>query len=299
MFRTLLLIWPAMLLALLIGCSDSGTNSTVGDLIPDDTLGLNDSDTAVTGGDGRSQCDTHIIRYGHAASVDQNRLSVKFTGPIDDGRCPIGLHCFWEGQAIIQLALTTADGQSGTISLIRRPGHDASDPGSPYAVEAFGYRFGLLALDPYPVWEQYTPPWKYRATVKIERLDYTGDSPVVISDAVPWEICRTAYELVDASADGDRLTLSVRYGGGCGEHFFQMFMSPSVFMESEPVQANLYLQHVTVDFCLAYLSGSVSFDLTPVAQLYRAMYGRDGQILLNVVPCSSSDDTLQVLFDTQ
>ena len=54
-------------------------------------------------------------------------------------------------------------------------------------------------------------------------------------------------------------------------------------MASDPVQANIYLQHyANGDACEAYLADSLKFDLTPIKQLYRDHYLPGGEIILNV-----------------
>ena len=60
-------------------------------------------------------------------------------------------------------------------------------------------------------------------------------------------------------------------------------MSPAAFLESNPVQANLFLRHDDKnDACDAYITTEVSFDLTPLAELYQQFYGRKDEIILNV-----------------
>jgi hypothetical protein len=60
-------------------------------------------------------------------------------------------------------------------------------------------------------------------------------------------------------------------------------MSPSVFMESEPVQAGLFLRHESNDdMCEAYITETKKFDLTPIKELYQQMYGPHGSIQLDL-----------------
>jgi hypothetical protein len=60
-------------------------------------------------------------------------------------------------------------------------------------------------------------------------------------------------------------------------------MSPACFLESHPVQANLYLRHfANGDDCEAYITETVSFDLTPVGELYISQYGQPDDIIINV-----------------
>ena len=87
----------------------------------------------------------------------------------------------------------------------------------------------------------------------------------------------------EAWVEGDLLHLRVSYGGGCGEHDFALRFSRP-FLESDPVQAPLYLAHdAKGDPCRAIVGRELVFDLTPLKQSYREAYGRsDGTIDLRV-----------------
>jgi len=64
---------------------------------------------------------------------------------------------------------------------------------------------------------------------------------------------------------------------------FSLCMSPAAFLESYPVQANLYLRHNSNgDACEALVNESVSFNLRPIAELYKTAYGKYDEIILNV-----------------
>jgi hypothetical protein len=56
------------------------------------------------------------------------------------------------------------------------------------------------------------------------------------------------------------------------------------FMESYPVQANLYLQHFDHgDPCDAIVYREATFDLTPIAASYIEGYGTADPIVLNIL----------------
>ena len=60
-------------------------------------------------------------------------------------------------------------------------------------------------------------------------------------------------------------------------------MSPSVFGESFPAQANLWLKHNgNGDICRGLVSDKLEFDITSVIEQYRAQHGKDDEIILNV-----------------
>ncbi len=110
-----------------------------------------------------------------------------------------------------------------------------------------------------------------------------GDTAVVITNRSPDDLRHDAFTIEQAELHGARLHLIVISGGGCREHDYELFMTPAVFMESYPVQANLYLWHDAHDDpCDAIVRDSLVFDLAPIGRLYAQMYGPDGQVYLNL-----------------
>ncbi len=59
------------------------------------------------------------------------------------------------------------------------------------------------------------------------------------------------------------LTLSVEYGGGCGDVEFKLIDSDLV-MESTPPQRNIRLSLNDRDYCKAMITKKLFFDLTPI-----------------------------------
>lgn len=115
--------------------------------------------------------------------------------------------------------------------------------------------------------------------------------PVRLTDLEPSKIEKSPFRLNSVSLRGKTLTLNISHSGGCAEHTYELFMSPAVFMESFPVQANLYLRHDDHgDLCEAYLSKDISFDITPIIDSYRESYGgRLDPIILHVKDFSGND----------
>lgn len=82
------------------------------------------------------------------------------------------------------------------------------------------------------------------------------------------------------SIDGDTLSVTVSYGGGCRQHDFTL-VPGSAFMESDPVQLNLTVAHdAHEDPCRAYPTEDYIFDLTPVKTLYQEAYRRDEGVMV-------------------
>lgn len=81
----------------------------------------------------------------------------------------------------------------------------------------------------------------------------------------------------------DTLEVDVGYGGGCEEHVITACWD-GTFMESDPVQARIILEHdANGDMCEAYISETLTFDLTPMREAYESGYNAtEGTIILGV-----------------
>ena len=100
------------------------------------------------------------------------------------------------------------------------------------------------------------------------------------------ELCGSDRFVVETTGDqapfidGDTLTVTVSYGGGCREHDFTL-VPADVFMESYPVKFNVTLVHdAHGDPCRAYPTETYVFDLTPIKMLYQEAYRRKEGIMI-------------------
>eukprot|EP00634_Sargassococcus_sp_CCMP2135_P016200 CAMPEP_0198656514 /NCGR_PEP_ID=MMETSP1467-20131203/9944_1 /TAXON_ID=1462469 /ORGANISM="unid. sp., Strain CCMP2135" /LENGTH=150 /DNA_ID=CAMNT_0044392557 /DNA_START=163 /DNA_END=615 /DNA_ORIENTATION=- len=98
------------------------------------------------------------------------------------------------------------------------------------------------------------------------------------------------YELGSATITGDTLDVEVSFSGGCEPHFFRLCYGPA-FMESNPVQARVRLEHDSQnDACEAYLTETRSFDLSHLRRAYQAAYREaSGTVILRLGPGLPSD----------
>jgi hypothetical protein len=120
-------------------------------------------------------------------------------------------------------------------------------------------------------------------TQALQKLSDNGEPAVIIIDAPPDSLQLDSFTLHEIAINGARLSLDVSHGGGCKQHFYTLFMSPSAFLKSFPAQADLYLQHNgNGDLCEALLRPKLSFDLRPVAELYQKLYQQRNPIQINV-----------------
>lgn len=79
-------------------------------------------------------------------------------------------------------------------------------------------------------------------------------------------------EILFAEIEGDVLKLEVQYAGGCSEHEFALYLG-SEFLESNPVQSETLLSHITEDTCEQLIVDNLRFDLLPIREFYRRSYG--------------------------
>jgi hypothetical protein len=242
------------------------------------------------------------LEYGQTAVLPSGRLSITFAAVIGDSRCPSDVVCVWEGEATIGFQVIAAPADTHIVTLTLRPGCAYRCDPDNAVLDTLGYRFQLLAVDPYPVSTVHTPVEDYRVTLGVfpyQPLDSLADE-VVISDLPLSAIQDARFVLDSVRIEGDVITLTIEYSGGCNEHEFELHMSPAAFMESLPVQANLYFRHVDFDDpCDAWFRRSFSFDLRPIAHLYEISYGGIDCIALNVHHYMTGSDpveTVRVLY---
>ena len=117
-----------------------------------------------------------------------------------------------------------------------------------------------------------------------------GSCAVIIVDIPPELIQLDPFDLEGIEIVDDTITLNITYSGGCKKHYFSLYMSPATFFESYPVQANLYLRHNSNgDACEALVNEDVSFNLRPIAKLYKSFYGQYDEIIINVFEYKSNN----------
>ena len=105
---------------------------------------------------------------------------------------------------------------------------------------------------------------------------------ILFSDWSVVSFSKDPVTIQEANVDGDRLKLKITYSGGDKKHDFNLFGSES-FLESLPVQAELFLSHdANGDMAEALITEELTFNLSPLKELYRKMYHHNGSILLRI-----------------
>lgn len=97
--------------------------------------------------------DTAEVKVGQTVKLINKELVFRFDSLIQEGRCPIGIWCFWQGHASIQV---TFPSRVDTLDTYFKP-----------MIEYENYKIFLVDLLPYPVWEQPIDKNSYRAKIKV------------------------------------------------------------------------------------------------------------------------------------
>lgn len=98
-----------------------------------------------------------VLAPGESATVDQ--ISVRFLRVVSDSRCPADVVCVWAGDAHVQIAVSSSDGEKDydLHTADRKPTtHD-------------GYTIQLVKVEPYPYTSKTIEPDEYRVTLKVTK----------------------------------------------------------------------------------------------------------------------------------
>jgi hypothetical protein len=72
------------------------------------------------------------------------------------------------------------------------------------------------------------------------------------------------FDVINASINGDILTMIVSYSGGCKEHVFNAHAT-KIYMKSMPPQIGLMIEHINnEDNCRSIVTDTLLFNLTPI-----------------------------------
>lgn len=114
-----------------------------------------------------------------------------------------------------------------------------------------------------------------RSCDELENIETTGEPPVEMVTDLP--STDALADIVEASIDGDLLTVILGYSG-CSEQHFRLLMDPA-FMESDPVQVRYSFQPVEEEYCDAYFETQFVYDLKPLKHVFQQAYQTDDGIV--------------------
>jgi hypothetical protein len=229
--------------------------------------------------------DTVWLQVGDKITVMPDNIEIGFDSVMEDSRCPTEFICMYASKAVLRLWLKKPGANKKFIyPEFWTPGFEEPIWG-PVPVDTLNCRFALLELHPYPVNLDPIPQADYIA--KLEVIQFMNEisltESVIITDLPSDSIELDRFDLRGIYVDGDSIRINIDYAGGCEVHEFQLYMSPPVFAESNPVQADLYLRHdANGDMCEALIRRNLYFNLRPIANLYQDMYGYLDTIMVKV-----------------
>jgi len=115
-------------------------------------------------------------------------------------------------------------------------------------------------------------------------LTVTQESAVLVNDVndPAWPADLITLDSAVVTGDG-RLRLFTRYGGGCRDHAAALVVG-TAFAESFPPMLRARIAHnAKNDMCDALIAWTLEFELKPVRDHYRALYGSgSGALVLNI-----------------
>ena len=112
-----------------------------------------------------------VVQEGQRIALPAFEATLTFVEKTEDSRCAANVVCIWEGRVKILLDVARSGQGSVSFELVGFVDVDGNDPSSEPGVthEAFGLRFTLERVDPYPIdgVEQTDP---VTATIRVEAL---------------------------------------------------------------------------------------------------------------------------------
>jgi hypothetical protein len=90
----------------------------------------------------------------------EGRPRVTFVRVVQDSRCPTGVTCVWEGDAVVEIEVRDASGAAEVVTL-------HANPRFAQEAEALGLRVRLERLTPHPAADAPVSPEAYRVELSL------------------------------------------------------------------------------------------------------------------------------------
>ncbi len=103
------------------------------------------------------------LGIGQSASIDGEKLVIKFKAVIEDSRCPINALCVWAGNGKVEFEVLDIDGRIKTIIL------NTGD--EPRSAALKKHRLILVSLNPPRTEGVSISPGDYSVTLRAERIE--------------------------------------------------------------------------------------------------------------------------------
>jgi len=106
--------------------------------------------------------DTVSVSYHDCLNDGEDQMYICLDSVLNDSRCPIGVYCFWEGNATVRFKFQKYNSKPVIFDLNTHKGFTNN-------IIIDGYKFTLLGLIPYPIANQKTEINDYMAKILIEK----------------------------------------------------------------------------------------------------------------------------------
>jgi hypothetical protein len=106
--------------------------------------------------------DTISLSCHDCLNDSENQIYFCLDSVLNDSRCPIGVYCFWEGNASVRFKFQKYNSKPVIFDLNTHKGFTSDT-----IIDS--YKFTLLGLTPYPIVHQIIEQKDYRAKILIER----------------------------------------------------------------------------------------------------------------------------------
>ena len=101
------------------------------------------------------------LGIGQTASIEGEKLVIKFRAVLEDSRCPVNVLCVWAGNGKVEFEVIDIDGQNKTIIL--------NTEDEPRSVTLKKHKLKLISLNPPRIDGVSISPGDYSVTLLVER----------------------------------------------------------------------------------------------------------------------------------
>jgi len=101
------------------------------------------------------------LGIGQTATIEGEKLVIKFKAVLEDSRCPINVVCVWAGNGKVEFEVLDIDGQNKTVIL--------NTEEEPRATALKGHKLTLISLNPPRIDGVSISPGDYAVTLRVER----------------------------------------------------------------------------------------------------------------------------------
>ena len=101
------------------------------------------------------------LGIGQTASIEGEKLVIKFKAVLEDSRCPINVVCVWAGNGKVEFEILDIDGQNKTVIL--------NTEEEPKARTLKGHKLKLISLNPPRIDGVSISSGDYSVTLRVEK----------------------------------------------------------------------------------------------------------------------------------